>query len=210
MEEESQIWNTNTKNVKEEKAIEIENGNKLWEESRAMEMTNNRCAFEKYEGNTSELVAYIEITGHLIFDVKLSENFRDKARFVADGHLVETPASSTDITVVMRDSVTILLLAAALNDLDVMGSDIQNAFLSSDNLKKHWKRAGPEFGAEQGKVFIVVRALYGLKSATAVFRYFMAKTLDEIGFKFNPADPDVWLRRSIKPDGEDYYEYVLM
>ena len=59
-----------------------------------MEKTNKRCAFENYEGNTSELVAYKEITGHLILDVKLSENFRRKARFVADRHLVHTWAPS--------------------------------------------------------------------------------------------------------------------
>ena len=66
-----------------------------------------------------------------------------------------------------------------------MGTDVQNAFLSADNLEKHWIRAGPEFGAEQGKVFIVVRALYGLKSASVAFRYFMANKLDEIGFKYS-------------------------
>ena len=65
-----------------------------------MEMANNRCAFEHYEGNTSELVSYKEIIGHLIFDVKLFDNFRRKARFVADRHLVETPASITYITLV--------------------------------------------------------------------------------------------------------------
>ena len=168
-----------------------------------MEMTNNRCAFEHYEGNTSELVAYEDITGHLIFDVKLSENFRRKARFFADGHLVETPASIMYITLVSRDSVRILLLASALNDLDVMGADVQKASLSADNLEKQWIRAGPEFGAEQGNVFIVVRALYILKSASAAFRSFMANKLDEIGLKSSPADPDMWLRPAIKRDGEE-------
>ena len=66
------------------------------------EIRNNRCAFEKYEGNTSELVAYEEITGHLIFDVKLSEHFRRKVMFVADRNLVETPVSITYSTVVSR------------------------------------------------------------------------------------------------------------
>ena len=107
--------------------------------------------------------------------MRLSENFRRKARFVDDGHLVETPASITYSIVVSRYPVRILLLSAAFNDLDVMGADVKNAFLSVDNLEKHWTRAGPEFGAEQRKVFIVVRALYGLKLASAAFRYFMAK-----------------------------------
>ena len=48
-----------------------------------MEMTNNWVDFEHYEGNSSDLVAYEEITGNFIFDVKLSDNFRRKARFVA-------------------------------------------------------------------------------------------------------------------------------
>ena len=53
-----------------------------------MEMTNNWVDFEHYEGNTSDMVAYEEITGHFIFDVKMSENLRINSRFVADGHLV--------------------------------------------------------------------------------------------------------------------------
>ena len=82
-----------------------------------MEMTNNWVDFEHYEGNSSELVAYEEITGNFIFNVKLSDNFRRKARFVADGNLVDTPASMTYSTVVSRYSSRILLLVSALKDL---------------------------------------------------------------------------------------------
>ena len=113
-----------------------------------MVMINNRCDFGNYEGNTSELVAYEEIIGCLIFNVKISGKFRRKSRSVTDGHLVETPTSITHSTVVSIDSVRILLLAAALNYLEVMGADVKNAFLSADNLEKHWIRARPEFGAE--------------------------------------------------------------
>ena len=185
------------------------NGNTLWQDAISMEMKNNRIAFEQFDGNLQDLKVYEEITGHLIFDVKLSEKFRRKARFVANGHLVETPASITYSTVVSIESVRLLLLIAALNDLDIMGCDVQNALLSADNLEKHWLKAGPEFGAEQGKTFIVVRALYGLKSASAAFQDYMANKLDKIGFKSSPADPDVWLRPEAKPDGEEYYEYVM-
>ena len=45
----------------------------------------------------------------MIFDVKLGENFRRKARFVADGHKTDT-----------CDSVQICLTLAALNDLNVL------------------------------------------------------------------------------------------
>ena len=142
--------------MKEAKAIDQENGNYLWEEAVFMEMTNNPVPFEHYEGNNSDLVEYEEITGPFIFDVKQSDNFRRKASFVTDGHLVDTPETLTYSTVVSRESVRILLLADDLNDLKTMVSDMQNYFLSSENIEKHWIRAGPKFGSEQGKVFIVI------------------------------------------------------
>ena len=139
------------RNVKEALEIDAENGNTLWADAIKLEMKNNIVAFEEYDSRIEYLVAYEQISGHLIFDVKLSENFRRKVRFVADGHLEETLASMTYSTVVYRDSVRILLLAAALNGLEVKGADVQNAFLSANNLEKHWLRAGPEFGPEQTK-----------------------------------------------------------
>jgi hypothetical protein len=30
-----------------------------------------------------------------------------------------------------------------------------------------------------------------------------------MGFTSSKADPDVWMRASVKPDGTHYYEYVL-
>ena len=59
-------------------------------------------------------------------------------------------------------------------------------------------------------MFIVVRALYGLKSASAAFRVFMDRKLDEIGFQSSPADPDFWLRTAVRFNGKEYYEWVLM
>jgi hypothetical protein len=56
---------------------------------------------------------------------------------------------------------------------------------------------------------IVVRALYGLKSAGATFRAFLGEYLYNMGFRSSQADPDVWLRPARKPGGEAYYEYVL-
>ena len=121
-------------------------------------MTYNMIEFETYKGDVKDLVRYKEITGHLIYDVKLAENFRRKTRFVTHGHLMYLPSFITYSTVVSRDYVQILLLVTALNTLEVMGYDIQNAFLSAPKLEKHRIRAGTEFGAEQGKSFSVVCA----------------------------------------------------
>jgi hypothetical protein len=51
------------------------------------------------------------------------------------------------------------LTIAALNDLEIIGADVQNAFLTSPNKEKCWMVAGPEFGSEEGKNFLVVKAL---------------------------------------------------
>ena len=146
----------------------------------------------------------------MIFDIKISENFRRKASYVADGHKTEAPASVTYSSVVSRDSVRICLTAAALNDLKVLSADIENAYLTAPCREKYWTRGGPEFGSLEGEVFIVRRALYGLKSSGAAFRAHLAERLDEIGFKSSLADPDVWMRPAAKPDGEEYYEYLLV
>jgi len=44
----------------------------------------------------------------------------------------------------------------------------------------------------------------------ASFCPFLADHLDNIGFRSSVADPDVWLRPALKPDGEKYYEYALI
>ena len=199
------------KNIKEAIEIDRENGNTLWiMDAIKLEMRNVRVAFEEFEGDPQSRVGYTEITGHLVFDVKLGENFRRKARYCADGHKTGAPASVTYSTVVSRDSVRILLTIAALNGLDVLGADVQNAFLTAPNKEKCWIVAGPEFGPEEGKTFLVVKALYGLKSASFSFRSYMAEKLTDMDFRSTVADPDVWLRAAAKGDGEEYYEYVLM
>jgi hypothetical protein len=60
----------------------------------------------------------------MIFNVKM-EDFRRKARFVSGGHTTYTPYSMTYASVVSRESVTIALTLAALNDLDVKMADIK-------------------------------------------------------------------------------------
>jgi Reverse transcriptase (RNA-dependent DNA polymerase). len=174
-------------------------------------MKNVRIAFEEYYGNIAELPpGYQRINCHTIFDVKMGENFRRKARMVAGGHVTETPSTLTYSSVVSRDSVRIALTIAALNDLKVLACDIQNAYLTAPCREKIWTIAGPEFGPEdKGKKMLVVRALYGLKSSGAAFRSFLAETLHDMGFSPSVADPDVWMRPAIKEDEFKYWEYIL-
>jgi hypothetical protein len=198
------------RSIAEAKEIDIKNANDRWMDAVRLEMQNVRIAFEVYNSDTNNLVGYQTISGHLVFNVKLGENFRRKARYCANGHKTRSPASITYSAVVSRDSARIILTIAALNDLEVLGADVQNALLTPPNKEKVWLQASSEFGAEQGKKLLIVRALYDLKSTSASFRAHMAKKLDEMGFKSCITDPNVWMRPANKPDGEEYYEYILM
>ena len=198
------------KSVEEALQIDKENNNTLWEDGIKEEMNRVMVSFKETNVEPDKLVGYQEITTHMIFDIKLGENFRRKARLVADGHKTSTPASVTYSSVVSRDSVRICLLIAALNDLDLQSGDIENAYLTAPCRERMWTRAGSEFGPNKGKVYIVVRALYGLKSSGAAFRAFLAERLDDMGFKSTNIDPDVWIRPAVKHDGEEYYEYILV
>jgi hypothetical protein len=58
----------------------------------------------------------------MIFDVKM--DLTRKARFVARGHMTETPTSITYSSVVSGDSMQIAFLIAALNDIEIMACDV--------------------------------------------------------------------------------------
>ena len=196
--------------VLQARQIDAKCGNTLWWDAICKEMKNMRPAFEVFEGDEHQLPSgFQEIKCHMIFDVKIGENFRRKARLVAGGHTTDAPATITYSSVVSSDSVRIALTIAALNGLEVMACDIQNAYLTADCREKIWTRAGPEFGSESGTIMLICKALYGLKSSGAAFRAHLAETLYDIGFVPTRADPDVWRRPVTKEDGFEYYEYVL-
>ena len=175
-----------------------------------MEMKNVRPAFEVFDRPISELpIGYSHIKCHIVWDIKLGENFRRKARFVAGGHTTKVPTSLTYSSVVSRDSVRMSLTVAALNDLDILVCDIQNANLTAKCREKVYTVAGPEFGTEEGSVMIIKMALYGLKSSGAAFRSKLASVIWDMGYRPTLADPDVWLRPALKTDGTTYYEMVL-
>jgi hypothetical protein len=97
----------------------------------------------------------------------------------------------------------LFFLIAALNDMDVLACDIQNAYLNAPTKEKVWFRGGKEMGPDEGKVTIIVGVLYGLKSSGARFRDHLAQTLRDAGFAGCKADPDVWLRPAVKPNGDN-------
>ena len=88
---------------------------------------------------------------------------------------------------------------AALNDLEVKASDIQNAYLTAPCTEKFWLRCGPEFGVNSGKRALVVRALYVLKSSRSTFRNHLADSMRTMGYESCLADQDLWYNPMVLP-----------
>jgi len=100
---------------------------------------------------------------------------------------------------------------AVLNDLDVTAADIQSAYLQSPSSKKQYIVCGAEFGlGHVGKVALIRRALYGGKLAGKDFWTHLRRCMKVLGFTSYQADSDIWMREAVKPDGSQYWEYILL
>ena len=192
-------------------ALEIDrrNGNDLWRKAIEKEMTNVGVAFEILELGEQAPKGWTLSSGHLVFDVKM--DFTRKARYVKDGHRTVDPDQATFAGVVSRESVRIALTYAAMNNIDITTCDIMNAYLQAPASECHYIICGEEFGLEHvGKIALIRRALYGGKSSGADFWRHLRTCMEHLGFHPCKADSEIWMRKALKDDGTEYWEYVLL
>jgi len=131
--------------VQEAYQVDADMGTNFWRHAIENEMKNVTPAFEYTEdGMPPEFHKFIEC--HMVFNIKIGDLTR-KVRFIAGGHKTNPPKDLTYTSVVSRDSIRIAFLIAALNDLDVLAADVQNAYLNAPTKEKVWTKAGLEFGA---------------------------------------------------------------
>ena len=194
--------------VREAMSIDKDEDNKLWYTAIKKEMDNVKVAFKILEEDEKIPPGYYKIPCRMIFDIKM--DYTRKARLVAGGHVTDPPATITYSSVVSRESVRIILLYAIVNDLNILTADVGNAYLNAKTTEKYYVIAGAEFGPDEGKRALIVRALYGLKSSGAAWHAHFSETLTALKFEPCRADFDVWKRPAIKKNGEPYYEYVLV
>ena len=202
--------------VEEALQFDKETGTTFWRDAIAKELGVVKVAWEARDDLVlaevragRQLIGYTEIKCHMVFDVKM--DLTRKARLVAGGHMTDAPSSLTYSSVVSRDSIRIAFLIAALNDLDVLACDIGNAYLNAPCREKIWFLGGAEVGSEfQGKVCVMTRALYGLKSSGASWRATLVSTLYDMGYVDTKADPCVLRRERKRDNGEPYYELILV
>ena len=193
--------------------LDKENGNELWEQAICKEVSNVGVAFQLLQHDEPTPVGSKHITYHFIFDVKF--DLTRKARCVAGGHLNRNiPAQCTYASVVSRESVRIAFLLAALNEVDILAGDIGNAYLNAPCKELVHVTISDDllFGPEnKGKVAVIVRALYGLKSAGNSWRqHFATRLREELGYSPCLADQDVHMKQATKPDGTKYWSYIIV
>jgi hypothetical protein len=145
------------KTVKEALALDRKNGNTLWADAIAKEMKEVCIAFNILPDGRSAPIGYQKIRCHMIFNMKM-EDFQQKARLVAGGHLTQAPETITYASVVSRATVRLALTFASLNDLEVKVGDVMNAYITAPVMEKVWTILGPKFGHDSGKSAIIVHA----------------------------------------------------
>jgi hypothetical protein len=153
-------------------ALEIDwrTGTDFWRKTIEKEIQNVFPAFEFIEDNKVNVPpGYKFVQIYFVFDIKM--DLTRKARLVAHGNMTEATKAKTFASVVSRDTVRLFFLLAALNNLDPLSKDIQNAYLAAPNKEKVWTKFTDQLGREyNGGRAIVAKALYGLRSSGRSFR----------------------------------------
>ena len=100
---------------------------------------------------------------YLIFPVTF--NGRHKARLVAHGSLTPDPVENIYSGVVSLRHLSLVIFLAELNNLELWGADIENAYQEAYMHEKLLIIAEVEFEELEGFILVFNKVLYGLKSS---------------------------------------------
>ena len=193
--------------------LDKENSNTHWQDAMDLELTQiheykvfkDTGKAQFHNGKAVIPDGFQKIRVHFVYAVKHDGRF--KAKLVADGHLTKEPVESIYSGVVSLRSLRMVVLLSQLNDLEIWGADVGNAYLEAYTDEKLCIIAGPEFKELQGHLLIMIKALYGTRSGGARWHDRLFDILQELKFKPSRADPDVWMR--LEPGGT-CYEYIAV
>ena len=183
--------------------LDAKNGNLNWKKAEETEVGQIDAyeAFKDLGKGAKPPPGYRKITVHLVYDVK--HDGRHKARLVAGGHLTGTPVDSVYSSVVSLHGLRITIFLAELNQMEVWGADVGNAYLEAFTQEKIYIIAGPIFGNREGHTLLIQKALYGLKSSGLRWWERFSDILHDMGFRPSKAEDDIWMRKS-----GNIYEYI--
>ena len=203
------------RNYMEAMQFDSENKNSKWYDAIKLEMESmaeykvfkkwDKAILDKHKKVKNPPKGYHRIKVHLVFAVKFDG--RHKARLVADGHLTPEPIENIYSGVVSLRNLRLVIFLGKLNNLELWGADIGNAYLEAFTDEKLYIVAGPEFQELEGYILIFLKALYGLKSSGKRWAEVIHGILRDMKFLPSKADPCIWLR---KAPNLRCYEYIAV
>ena len=102
------------------------------------EMKTVSPSLKLYEGAEGDLsVGHQKIGYHVIWGVKLEENFISKPSFLDGGHTTTTPTSLTYSSIISIYLVSISLTIAMMRNLYVLACDIKGVYLTANCHEKY-------------------------------------------------------------------------
>ena len=162
------------------------------------ENSNTHWQAQFHDGKAVIPDGFQKIRVHFVYAVKHAGKF--KARPVADGHLTKEP-------VVSLRSLRMVVFLSQLNDFEIWGADVGNAYLEAYTDQNLCIIVGPEFKELQVHLLIMIKTLHGTRSGGARCHDRLSDILQELKFKPSKADPDVWMRPE---PGGTCYEYIAV
>ena len=84
---------------------------------------------------------------------------------MTDGHLTPEPIENIYSGAVSLRNLRLVIFLGKLNNLDIWGVDIGNAYLEAFTNEKLYIVVAREFQELEGYILIFLKALYGLKSS---------------------------------------------
>ena len=122
----------------------------LYDATKAVLKKHEKAQYDEQKKVTNAPIGYQKIRVHLIFAVKYDG--RHKARLVADGHLTPEPVESICSGGVSLRNVRLVIFLGKLNNLELWGADIGNAYLEAVTEEKLYIVAGPKFEDWEGYI----------------------------------------------------------
>ena len=166
---------------------------------------HEKAIYDKQKKVINAPPGYQKIRVHLVFAVK--NDGRHKARLVADGHFTPEPVESIYSGVDSLRNLKLVIFLGKLNDLELWGADIGNAYLEAPTEEKLYIVAGPEFEDWEGYILTFSKALFGLKSSGKRWAETLHDILIDMEFIPSRADQCIWLKKNEKLN---IYEYIAV
>ena len=104
-------------------------------------------------------------------------------------------------------NLKLVIFLGKLNNLELWGADIGNAYLEAPQEEKLYIVGGPEFEDSEGSIVTFSKALYGLKSFGRRWAETLHDMLKDMDFTPSRADQCVWLKKNIKLN---LFEYIAV